>query len=400
MKKFVLRDEYEAISRDELKAFADEINNQGEAKRAKGADAEKARKVGKGFARSKVGKYLDNGKYEGIIYERKEKLSLFKNDKDIEIVVPEFVRDYVLVVDYVGICHQNLMAMAKARIMPVMVGARWKLWDVNNNDDFIGQSSRNYNNEMINGIVERGINWSKLMYDGVDASRAFAKSWVNDERNIIKVIGIGEREVKSMFYSIYKKGVYCGKDAKSVNRVSRNKQNELGLNGKIINSKIGNGKNHKIYKKLYIYNERENEKKKVEDDKEEIGGYVRSEIEGGMVEVMSKVEKVEEVNKFRYDRNDIVKEDMKGIMKKSDDEKVSANVEHSIKEIKAYNNNYINDEGEIILRGHEIFSINKVHEARSGNEKARVRMKERNNNLNKNIGGKYWSAILNKWISY
>lgn len=238
------------------------------------------------------------------------------------------------------------------------------------------------------------------MFDGVDASRAFAKSWANDERNIINVIGVGEREVKSMFYSVYKKGVYCGKDAKSVNRVSRNKQNELGLNGKIINSKIGSGKNHKIYKKLYIYNERENEKKKVGDDKEEIGRYVRSEIEGGIVEVMSKVEKVEEVNKFRYDRNDIVKENMKGIMKKSDDEKVSANVEHSLKEIKAYNNNYINDEGEIILRGHEIFSINKVHEARSGNEKARVRMKERNNNLNKNIGGKYWSAILNKWVSY
>ena len=61
MKKAVLRDEYVAPSRAELKAFADEINSQGESKRAKGADAEKARKVGKGFARSKVGKYLDNG---------------------------------------------------------------------------------------------------------------------------------------------------------------------------------------------------------------------------------------------------------------------------------------------------------------------------------------------------
>ena len=33
MKKFILRDEYEAISRDELKAFADEINRKDENKR-------------------------------------------------------------------------------------------------------------------------------------------------------------------------------------------------------------------------------------------------------------------------------------------------------------------------------------------------------------------------------
>ena len=89
MKKAVLRDEYVAPSRAELKAFADEINKKGESKRAKGADAEKARKVGKGFARSKVGKYLDNGKYEGRIYEREDVLSredLINENDDIKMM--------------------------------------------------------------------------------------------------------------------------------------------------------------------------------------------------------------------------------------------------------------------------------------------------------------------------
>lgn len=86
MKKYTLRDEYNASSRDELKAFADEINNSGEAKRAKGADAEKARKTGKGFARAKIYNILDNGKFEGHIYDRTEDLNLSKEDDDIRMM--------------------------------------------------------------------------------------------------------------------------------------------------------------------------------------------------------------------------------------------------------------------------------------------------------------------------
>lgn len=86
MKKYTLRDEYNAPSRDELKAFADEINNSGEAKRAKGANAEKARKTGKGFARAKIYNILDNGKFEGHIYDRTEDLNLSKEDDDIRMM--------------------------------------------------------------------------------------------------------------------------------------------------------------------------------------------------------------------------------------------------------------------------------------------------------------------------
>ena len=86
MKKYTLRDEYDAPSRDELKAFADEINNHGEAKRAKGADAEKARKTGKGFARAKIYNILDNGKFEGHIYDRTEEINLSKEDDDIRMM--------------------------------------------------------------------------------------------------------------------------------------------------------------------------------------------------------------------------------------------------------------------------------------------------------------------------
>lgn len=82
MKKYTLRDEYTPISRDELKAFADEINPQGESKRAKGADAEKARKTGKGFARAKIYNILDNGKFEGHIYDRTEEINISKEEED------------------------------------------------------------------------------------------------------------------------------------------------------------------------------------------------------------------------------------------------------------------------------------------------------------------------------
>lgn len=86
MKKYTLRDEYNAPSRDELKAFADEFNNKGEIKRAKGADAEKARKTGKGFARAKIYNILDNGKFEGHIYDRTEDLNISKEDDDIRMM--------------------------------------------------------------------------------------------------------------------------------------------------------------------------------------------------------------------------------------------------------------------------------------------------------------------------
>ena len=86
MKKFTLRDEYTPISREELKAFADEINPQGESKRAKGADAEKARKTGKGFARAKIYNILDNGKFEGHIYDRTEEINISKEDDDIRMM--------------------------------------------------------------------------------------------------------------------------------------------------------------------------------------------------------------------------------------------------------------------------------------------------------------------------
>lgn len=86
MKKYTLRDEYNAPSRDELKAFADEFNNKGEIKRAKGADAEKARKTGKGFARAKIYNILDNGKFEGHIYDRTEEINISKEDDDIRMM--------------------------------------------------------------------------------------------------------------------------------------------------------------------------------------------------------------------------------------------------------------------------------------------------------------------------
>lgn len=86
MKKYTLRDEYTPISRDELKAFADEFNHQGESKRAKGANAEKARKTGKGFARAKIYNILDNGKFEGHIYDRTEEINISKEDDDIRMM--------------------------------------------------------------------------------------------------------------------------------------------------------------------------------------------------------------------------------------------------------------------------------------------------------------------------
>ncbi len=322
MKKFVLRDEYEAISRDELKAFADEINNHGEAKRAKGADAEKARKVGKGFARSKVGKYLDNGKYEGIIYERENVLSredLINENDDIKMMHHAGKFD--------GFNGGN------GKSIKVIERKAKALEDINVDNVESVQVDECISNGKWNGKLV-----SHRKYDEVN-------EWIENNRlNIVKIFEIGEYDEDkkcvidgNMFY--FRKGklfVLSGQvmadryDLSNIHEVA----NDFAVSRR--NSDVFIRRSKNIRGDKIIENVKDNV---IEEEKVA----VRNNSDGCIEEVKVDSEEVVEIKEFkRSNLMNIIIEDL-DIMKRNDDELVSCKLKFK-------------DEGKVYLNGGDYLS--------------------------------------------
>ena len=380
MKKYTLRDEYDAPSRDELKAFADEFNNQGEAKRAKGANAEKARKTGKGFARAKIYNILDNGKFEGHIYDRTEDLNISKEDNDDIRMMTHAGR-----FDGFNGASKESTNDAPAYIKPTMI-------EFNGNAKPLDEINPEIETIMTNEYISKG------KWNGKQTTTEIYNNIQN--MNTLKTIKELEFDNQSPFYMAKSKGKKIGLFLKPTNIIAGdNKKQPQGLNTNKKTKDNTIGTNNRIYKKIYIYNANEHEKRTLKESKE-YETYIRNHTEGCIEKITGTRTEEYERQLYRNDRNTIIKEDMKGIMKAKDEAKKAIKTQHSYDPILPYTNKYINEDGKYNKEGKELFSINQIHEARSGREEARINMKARNNNMGKNKKGKYYSTIKNKWISY
>lgn len=320
------------------------------------------------------------GKYEGIIYSRTEDLNINKEDNN-DIRMMEHPGRF----DGFNGASQELTNDAPAYIKPNMItftGNAKPLDEINPEIETIRTD------ECISNGKWNGKQTTTEIYNNIQ------------NMNTLKTIKELEFDNKSPFYMAQSKGKKIGLFLKPTNIIAGdNKKQPQGLNTNKKTKDNTIGTNNRIYKKIYIYNANEHEKRELKESKE-YETYIRNHTEGCMEKITGTRTEEYERQLYRNDRNTIIKEDMKGIMKGKDEAKKAIKTQHSYEPINAYKNKYINEDGKYNKKGKELFSINQIHEARSGREEARINMKARNNNMGKNKKGKYYSTIKNKWISY
>ena len=327
-----------------------------------------------------MNKGKQGSKFEGRIHSRTEPLNIKHEDND-DIRMMEHPGRF----DGFNGASEELTNDAPAYIIPTMI-------EFNGNAKPLNEINPEIETIMTDECISTG------KWNGKQTTIEIYNNIKN--MNTLKTIKELEFDNQSPFYMAKSKGKKIGLFLKPTNIIAGDNKNQpqgLNINRKIKDNTIGT--NNKIYKKIYIYNANEHEKKELKES-DEYETYIRNHTEGCIEKTTGTRTEEYERQLYRNDRNTIIKEDMNGIMKGKDEETKAIKTEHSYDPIIPYENKYINEDGKYNKKGKELFSINYINESRSGREEARINMKARNNNIGKNKKGKYYSTIKNKWISY